>query len=76
MMRIGMWIAVISLATIGCRHIQVAGECPESAELKCMTRKVCVEDKQRGCLVCQCEDPFQTDPSRKVEEIERPDMVP
>ena len=75
MLRVGL-MTVVLLMTVGCRTVPIAGECPDSAELKCMTQKQCVEDKRRGCMVCQCEDPFQTDPARKVQQIEQPDMVP
>jgi hypothetical protein len=53
------------LALSSCRTVPVAGECPESASLRCLSRKVCTEDAKRGCLVCTCESVWETDPSRQ-----------
>ena len=64
--RIVLWL----LAT-ACRTMPVAGECPESTSLRCLSRKVCEEDHTRGCLVCTCEAVWETDPSRQEERQRR-----
>lgn len=45
----------------GCRTVQIAGECPRSAGLHCMTRKICSPDRERGCQKCICESPWGQD---------------
>ena len=35
---------------------RTAGQCPEVSRLRCMTRKICSHDHDRGCQVCTCED--------------------
>lgn len=42
----------LGCATAGKQHS--AGECPESANLLCLTVKECATDSARGCLRCQC----------------------
>ena len=54
---------LFALALAACRTIPVAGECPEAQDLRCLTKKVCSEDRDRGCQVCQCEAPYLANPS-------------
>jgi len=61
MKRFILLLAPVILSLSGCKSIPVAGECPESAGLKCLTRKVCTEDAKRGCMMCTCESPFGTE---------------
>ncbi len=46
---------LLMLPLAGCKTAKIAGECPETVESRCMTRKVCSWDQQRGCQVCGCE---------------------
>jgi len=55
-------LPVLALVALSCRSVPVAGECPETAQIRCLTAKKCVEDKKRACLRCQCEEAFQTQP--------------
>ena len=49
------------LLVAGCKTMPVAGECPEMANLHCMTRKICSPDRERGCQKCFCESPWGKD---------------
>ena len=61
MIRQGLgWLLLVLLAT-GCKTVPVAGECPEVANLRCLTRKICSEDKKRGCITCTCETAWNSD---------------
>ena len=65
MMRVLIGLIVLWLLATACRTMPVAGECPESASLRCMTRKICQEDAKRGCVVCTCESAWESDPARQ-----------
>ena len=60
MKRIIILLALLAFAA-GCRSIPIAGECPETAGIKCLTGKKCSEDKKRGCQVCSCDTPVNPD---------------
>jgi hypothetical protein len=64
-----VWILLLVAFAVACRTIPVAGECPESRSLRCLSRKVCTEDRQRGCQVCRCEDVWESDPARQDEKM-------
>jgi hypothetical protein len=47
---------VLLLALCGCAHLtQDQTVCPESRDVRCLTRTVCSMDASRGCRVCRCE---------------------
>jgi hypothetical protein len=56
-MRRVILLLVLLMFVVGCRSIPVAGECPDSVTMKCMTGKQCAEDKKRGCIMCRCDAP-------------------
>ena len=58
-------LMLLALGLLACRTMPVAGECPESVNLRCMTRKVCVDDARRGCQACSCESAWESDPARQ-----------
>ena len=60
-MRKFLMVIILSFTATACRTITVAGECPETANIRCMTRKVCDQDKKRGCMKCMCESIFNSD---------------
>jgi len=70
MRRILILLVLLAFAA-GCRSIPVAGECPESAGLKCLAGKQCFEDKQRGCIMCRCNSPLNPDEHGAREAQER-----
>jgi hypothetical protein len=44
------------LALCACAHVpQDQTVCPESRDVRCLTRTTCAMDAARGCRVCQCE---------------------
>ena len=51
------------LCALGCTQPQMANTCPESKDLRCMTRVVCERDEQRQCMVCACEEPYHFEES-------------
>lgn len=69
MLRVAFLLIVLTMLIAGCRGIPVAGECPESQNLRCMGRKICTEDKKRGCMVCSCEQIWESDPTKADERI-------
>jgi hypothetical protein len=54
------WLLVV-LALAACTRTKIAGQCAESANLRCMTKKVCSWDQARGCQVCTCEAAWDPD---------------
>ncbi|MBW1809290.1 MAG: hypothetical protein JRJ87_13930 [Deltaproteobacteria bacterium] len=54
-------VIILSFMAIGCRSVPVAGECSETSNIRCMTKKVCDYDKKRGCMKCMCESDFTSD---------------
>jgi len=46
---------LLLLAAASCTTTRIAGECPDTEQLRCMTRKICSFDRTRGCQVCACE---------------------
>ena len=65
-------IAIIIFALLlssACYTTRVAGECAESVNLKCLTKKICSEDKTRGCQVCTCEAAWISDPEQQDKVI-------
>jgi hypothetical protein len=65
MYRIAIIIFALLLSS-ACFSPRIAGECPEMVNLKCLTRRVCGVNKERGCQVCTCEsalifDQYQQD---------------
>jgi hypothetical protein len=61
-------IAIVIFALLlssACSTVRVAGECSESVNLKCMTKKICSEDTKRGCQVCSCEAAWISDPDQQ-----------
>jgi hypothetical protein len=47
---------LLLLALCACAHVtQDQTVCPESRDVRCLTRTVCTMDASRGCRVCQCE---------------------
>ncbi|MBW2704437.1 MAG: hypothetical protein JRF33_26770 [Deltaproteobacteria bacterium] len=77
MSRFFMWLAALSFGSIfvlvsACKTVPVAGECPENAGLRCLTRKVCQEDKKRGCLRCACDGQwFESQPYKQGENLKQ-----
>ena len=65
MFRLLISVVFLCLLVGACRTMPVAGECPESTNLRCLSRKVCVEDAKRGCLRCSCESAWESDPGRQ-----------
>jgi len=63
-----LWV----LVGLACATTKVAGECPESENLRCMTRKICDQDKQRGCMVCTCESAWESDRIKAGEDVKGP----
>lgn len=62
---------VIGLALLaGCKTVRVAGECPETASLRCLSRKICQSDTRRGCQKCICEGGWTSDPYKAAEQAE------
>ena len=51
-------LLVLLVFAVACRSIPVAGECPDSAGMKCLAGKKCSEDKKRGCIMCRCDSPL------------------
>ena len=54
-------LLVLLMFVVGCRSIPIAGECPETVGISCLTGKKCSEDKKRGCMVCSCDTPVNPD---------------
>lgn len=52
-----------------CKTTPVAGECPDSSRVPCLTRRICTEDKTRGCQVCICERALGT-PDEEAQQEE------
>jgi len=47
---------LLLLALCACAHVnQDQTVCPESRDLRCLTRTICALDEARGCRVCRCE---------------------
>ena len=64
-------LAVVFLAS-GCKTTPVAGECPETSNLRCLTKKVCHEDRKRGCLRCACDGQwFENKPYKQGENLNK-----
>jgi hypothetical protein len=64
-----VWAVLLLALAMACRTMPVAGECPESKDLRCLSRKVCTEDRQRGCQVCKCQDVWESDPVHQDEKM-------
>ncbi len=64
-------VAAGMLVSWSCRTLPVAGACPESVGLRCLTAPVCTFDRARGCMLCRCGEPEQL-PSRRPEDGTRP----
>jgi hypothetical protein len=48
--------ALLLAAVLGCAHMNDDRTvCPESRNLRCLTREICAMDEKRGCQVCRCE---------------------
>ncbi len=65
-------VLFMGIAT-SCKTVQVAGECPESQGLRCMTRKICQMDEKRGCQRCSCQSTWRSDPYDAVKRAEGSD---
>jgi hypothetical protein len=64
--------SILLLFALGsCRTTPVAGECPDNNKIPCATRRICSEDKARGCMVCVCES--ATSPSTPLPPPDSPD---
>ncbi len=51
---------------LGCAHLRDDKTvCPESRNVRCLTREVCAIDEARGCQVCRCEAAAVTGPDGK-----------
>ncbi len=51
---------------LGCAHLRDDKTvCPESRNVRCLTREVCAIDEARGCQVCRCEAASATGPDGK-----------
>lgn len=51
-------ITLLVLTTISsCTTTKVAGACPGSKNLRCLTGQTCSFDENRGCQVCHCDTP-------------------
>ncbi len=70
MLRRLCWIVMALAFLAGCKTPRVAGECPENANLRCLSRKICETDKRRGCQRCTCEGGFTSDPYRAADQAE------
>jgi hypothetical protein len=70
MLRRLFWLVIALALLVGCKTPRVAGECPENATLRCLSRKICETDKRRGCLKCSCETGFTSDPYKAADEAE------
>lgn len=58
-----LFAAAMFLMIASCKTTPVAGECADNNKVPCMTRRICDEDKTRGCMVCTCEDPLVMPPA-------------
>lgn len=58
--------ALLLVLALGCAHLKDDRTvCPESRNLRCLTREVCATDAARGCQVCRCEAAAVTGPDGK-----------
>lgn len=65
-----LWILMALALVAGCRTVPVAGECPESAGIQCLTAKICQPDERRGCQKCTCEGAWNSDPDNERKRVE------
>ena len=65
----------IACSFAGCATTPVAGECADTVDLRCMTRKVCSPDRTRGCMRCGCEAALQPQVPTSTESL-RPEARP
>ena len=62
-------LAIIIWVFPACVKTRIAGECPQTKHIRCMTRKICSEDKAQGCMKCTCESAWESDPIKEQERI-------
>ena len=47
---------LILVMLTACKTVPVAGACPDSQGLRCLTVPECVYDRDRGCMQCRCSE--------------------
>jgi hypothetical protein len=62
-------LAMAMVLAAGCATPRVAGECPETAGVRCLSKRVCTYDRDRGCERCSCDAPWN--PARESDEQRR-----
>jgi len=55
-----LMVIFLSFMATACRTVPVAGECAETSNIRCLTKKVCDYDNKRGCMKCMCESDFNS----------------
>lgn len=70
MLRRLCWFVIFLALLAGCKTVPVAGECPETASLRCLSRKICQTDSRRGCQKCICEGAWNSDPRKAADQAE------
>jgi hypothetical protein len=64
------WVILLfSVLILSCAAAPIAGECQETIRTVCMTKKICAEDKKRGCLICTCEAAWETNGQREDQRL-------
>ncbi len=55
-----------------CRTTTIAGQCPHSENLRCMTQKQCAYNERLKCQECVCKPSWESDRFKEADRLHDP----